>query len=111
MHRQLMLSFQMITLGIIAFAQKVYADVSLGEASENIIGVLSSFQELAFKACYILGSALLLGALIQYRQHRNNPTEVRLSQPVFLLILGLVVILIPFLVKISAGATILTDTT
>lgn len=46
--------------------------------------------------CYIAGVCLWFGALIQYKQHRQNPLQVRLSQPIFYLVLGAVIFAVPF---------------
>lgn len=47
-------------------------------------------------ACYVVGAILILGALAQYRNHRQSPKLVPLTTPILLLVLGVVLLLVPY---------------
>ncbi len=89
------------------FSEIVFADISLGQAADNILVPLGALNQIIYTICYILGTAMLGGSLIQYKAHRDNPSNVRLTQPIMLLIIGLILIGIPYLVQVSSGANIL----
>jgi hypothetical protein len=51
-----------------------------------------------------IGIALLFGSIIQYKNYRNNPSQVPLSRPITLLIFGVILIVLPILTKFSESA-------
>ena len=51
-----------------------------------------------------IGIALLFGSLIQYKNYRNNPSQVPLSRPITLLVFGVLLIVLPLLTKFSESA-------
>ena len=65
-------------------------------AAQSITGNVTNFEtfvlSLLRKICLLAGVGLCVGALIQYRQHRQNPMNVRLTTPVWFLIIGLCLI-------------------
>jgi hypothetical protein len=97
------LSLFLFTLG---FAKAALA-VDVSQAVNNILGPLSAFTDSFYKICYALGIILIVGSGIQYRMHRKNPMQIRLSNVIFLLIVGIVVVCLPFLVKLSTSSRII----
>lgn len=96
----------LLTVYLLAFNQYVYAlsEPSLGQAAENMLVPIGLFTEGFYKICYILGGTLILGAGIQYKNYRDNPSAVRLSTPVVLFLLGVSFILLPLIGMTSPGA-------
>ena len=80
--------------------------ITLGQASNRMLEPVSVLTDVMYKICYVLGSTLILGSFIQYKAHRDNPSQVRLSQPIFLLIVGLVLIALPSLAQYSDAASV-----
>lgn len=78
--------------------------VDLGSAARNIIEPTSFLTKTIYAMCYVIGSALLIGSLVMYRMHRDNPLQTRLSQVIFLFVFGLAVVLIPIVAQLSEGA-------
>ena len=72
----------------------------VAEEALEPVGFLSSFVS---KMCYVIGTILIVGSLMQYKRHRDNPTEVRISKPLMLLLLGLVIALIPLVPQFLAS--------
>ena len=70
---------------------------NIGVAAENLVGPLDAFSGLVYKICYVVGVVLVVGGLVQFKKHRDNPSEVPLSRAVILLILGVVVGLLPLI--------------
>ncbi len=74
---------------------------------ENVRVPLAGFTKLIYAVCYILGTLFLVGGLTQYKQHRQNPQQVRISTPVFLVILGLGLFVFPWLLGLSQASSYL----
>ena len=77
---------------------------SIGELSERIMAPATGLERATELICYVLGVGMLTGSLLQYRRHRQNPSEVRLSGPVLLLILGFLLVIFPWLARYSFSA-------
>ena len=80
-----------------------YADgaVSIGTAADWAMGPINSLGKIFGYMCLIGGVGMVLGAFLQYRAHRDNPSQVRLGTPIFLLIVGLILLILPFIGVIS----------
>jgi hypothetical protein len=69
---------------------------SVGEAADSLMNPVAIMTKLSLLACYIIGIALLLASIAQYKIHRQSPKLVPLTTPITLLLLGLVAIGIPY---------------
>ncbi len=79
---------------------------SLGDVSEAALGPLTGVKKIMVAISMIAGIAFLMGAAIQYMDHRKNPVQVTISKPIVYLILGVVFISIPHITKISESAKV-----
>jgi len=84
-----------------------YAGKSLGEISDFATGIAGGLGKILYAIAFVLGASFLIGSIIQYKQHRENPQMVRLSNPVIYFILGLSLIALPFIAMLSDGSTLL----
>ncbi|MDQ8039497.1 MAG: hypothetical protein REH83_03725 [Rickettsiella sp.] len=96
-------------IGLVIFAStNAYAiSDSLGDLSDKLMAPLSVLTSALYNMSLAIGVALLFGSLIQYKNYKNNPSQVPISRFVTLLIFGLVLIALPILAKFSASATLL----
>ncbi|MES2999005.1 MAG: hypothetical protein V4700_06805 [Pseudomonadota bacterium] len=77
---------------------------SLGDLSDKLMLPLSVLTSALYNISLAIGIALLFGALIQYKNHRDNPGQVPISRPVILLIFSLILVALPILAKFSASS-------
>lgn len=97
---------KIIFLSFFIFSTKIYALApnSLGDLSDKLLLPMSLLTSALYNMSLAIGIALLFGSLIQYKNYRNNPSQVPLSRPITLLIFGLVLISLPILTKFSESA-------
>lgn len=76
------------------------SSASIGDAAESLTDVTAIVTKLVHIACYIVGTALILGSVAQYKNHKQNPKLVPLTTPITLLILGVLGVMIPYGTKI-----------
>lgn len=83
-----------------------YAQIpgSLGDLSDKLLLPMSLLTAALYNMSLAIGIALLFGSLIQYKNYRNNPSQVPLSRPITLLIFGVILIVLPLLTKFSESA-------
>jgi len=93
-------SMLVVILPMMAYAQ----GQSLGEISQRLLSPTTGLHHAIKLMCYVVGVGLLVGGLLQYKRHRVNPSEVRLSTPILLVFLGLFLLLIPTISQYSLSA-------
>ena len=69
---------------------------TLGQAADGLFGPVSVITMLMELACYIIGTSFCIGAIMQYRIHRQNPKLTPLMTPVIMLVVGVLLILVPY---------------
>ncbi len=82
---------------------------SLGTIANNLLVPATGIAHMLNLASVICGTGFLLAAVLQYKNHRDNPQEVPLSRPVTYLILGLALVLLPYFTMISQGASFISS--
>lgn len=69
----------------------------MGDLSEGLTSIITAAGQALSYILLASGIGFLFGALIKYISHRANPSQVRLSEPIFMLALGLALLALPFL--------------
>ncbi len=86
-----LLAIVFIILPMVGFAD------TLGEISISALASVRGLSSVMSAICYVAGVGFLIGGLLQYKYHRENPQQVRISAPIVLVLLGICFIAIPFL--------------
>ncbi len=76
----------------------------LNRATVQILEPLSLLIVLLYRVCWITGGTFLMGAILRYFQYRRNAGEAHLSQTFTLGILGLVLLLLPFIAQTTRSS-------
>jgi hypothetical protein len=98
--------FFRICLSVLLFTKTISA-YAYGEVTGNVMSLAHNVGSIASGVCLILGIALFLGALVQYKQHRRNKLQTPISKPIVLAILGIVLVLVPMLGQHTIGGALL----
>jgi intracellular multiplication protein IcmD len=69
------------------------------------IGSLSSLAKLITAGSYVAGFGFALGAIMKFKAHKDNPTQVPVGTPIALIFIAAALIFIPAILS-SSGATI-----
>ncbi len=99
MHRFVIRFILLLLVSTVVFGQTS----SLGAISSDLMGPVAALTKVLFYISIVCGIGFFLGSLIQYKYHRENPQQVRLSTPLVLFLLAIVFIGLPFLL-VWAGA-------
>lgn len=78
-------------------SRKSWGDIAV----DLVAGPATGLARLMHAVCMIAGVGFLLGSVMQYKQYRDHPTQVRISTPIMLFCLGIALILIPLLPRIA----------
>src|SRR3990167_871137 len=97
-------------LGILALVCYVMGTVALaaisggiGTVAQNVTSNLSAIAKLITAASYVAGMAFAVGAIVKFKAHKDNPTQIPIGTPIALLFVGSALIFIPTVFKVAGG--------
>ncbi len=85
--------------GLIFFlSQSVLAtnNLSFGVVAQNMTEPMEVVSAFVSVGCLVVGVSCLFACIVKYFEHRRNPLYVSLSTVVWLLIIGLLLLILPF---------------
>jgi intracellular multiplication protein IcmD len=78
---------------------------NLGSVASNITGTMNSVAQLITAVSYVAGVGFALMGMLKLKAHKDQPTQVPLSQPLVLLAIAAGLVFLPSLIS-STGATV-----
>jgi intracellular multiplication protein IcmD len=91
-------------MGTVALAAST-SGVGVGLVAQNVTSNLGNVAKLITAASYVAGLAFVVGAIVKFKTHKENPTQIPIGTPIALLFVGAALIFIPSVFKTS-GATL-----
>lgn len=76
---------------------------SLGEFAQDLMGPVALVGDFIRAGSLVLGSMCIFGALVRYKEHRVNPYAAPISTVITLLILGVILLGLPFIHLLLGG--------
>jgi len=73
------------------------ASHGLGLVAENLLEPVTILTDFVGTASIVIGVCSLFAAFLRYMQHRTNPMVAPMSTIVLLLVLGIVLVCLPFI--------------
>lgn len=96
----------LLALSCFAVGTASLAAVSgIGSVATNVASNLAAIAKLITAASYVAGMAFAVGAIVKFKAHKDNPTQIPIGTPIALLFVGAALIFIPTVFKVS-GATL-----
>ncbi len=84
------------------------AGQTVGDVAEHVTGSMKGLQKLLGAAAYIAGLGFGIAGMMKFKAHKDNPTQVPLSQPITLILIAAGLVFLPSLIS-TAGTTIFSD--
>lgn len=100
-----------VTLVLLALSCMLVGTASLaavsgiGSVATTVTGNLAAIARLITAASYVAGMAFAVGAIVKFKAHKDNPTQIPIGTPIALLFVGAALIFIPTVFRVS-GATL-----
>lgn len=96
-------------LGTLALAGAVsLPSGGIGAVAAQAKGSLAGLAQLITAGSYVAGMGFAVGAVVKFKAHKDNPTQVEISKPIALLFIAAALIFIPSVFK-SVGGTLFTS--
>jgi intracellular multiplication protein IcmD len=100
-----------LTLAVVVAGTAVLAGTGstsatgVGKIAESATSNLAAIAKLITAASYVAGMAFAVGAVVKFKAHKDNPTQIPIGTPIALLFVGAALIFIPSVFKAS-GSTL-----
>lgn len=88
---------------LIFFVTSGYAveQKTLGETAKFVTGSFEAVVKLIVAAAYIAGLGFAVGAVMKFKQHKDNPTQIPIGTPIALLFVAAALIFLPTLIGVT----------
>jgi hypothetical protein len=87
------------------------ADTGLGKVATTVTDQLSAMASLLVYVAYIAGVGFALAGVLQFKAHKDNPTQTPLSKPVVLILVAACLLFLPSVMKTAGGSIFGTEAT
>jgi hypothetical protein len=77
------------------------APTGIGGVANNLMDPVNMFANFVGSGSIVVGIAFLMGAFVKYNQHKRNEMAAPISTVIFLLVMGLILLAIPFAYKLT----------
>ena len=92
-------SIGLVCLGSVAFA----VTSGIGGVAHQVTTNFGNVAKLITAGSYIAGMGFGVGAIVKFKAHKDNPTQVPIGMPIALLFVAAALLFIPSVFKTSGG--------
>lgn len=98
-----LLGLSCMVLGTYALAQAAggTTDTGIGGVAAKVTTNLANIAKLITAGSYVAGMAFVVGAIVKFKAHKDNPTQIPIGTPIALLFVGAALIFAPTVFKVS----------
>jgi len=100
----IILSISCFALGGMSLAVAA-ATSGIGGVAANIASGFQAIAKLITGASFLAGLGFMMGAILKFKAHKDNPTQIPVGTPIALLFVGAALVFIPALLKVG-GVTL-----
>lgn len=94
-----------VLLWLIALVSHANASPSAGTIASTIYSSFTNLAKLITAGAYLAGLAFAIGAIMKFKQHKDNPTQVPIGTPIALVFIAAALLFLPSILGV-AGQTI-----
>lgn len=85
--------------------EAAFAVSGVGSIATNVVNNLGPVARVITAGSYVAGFGFTVTALVKFKAHKDNPTQIPISMPIALLFIGAALIFVPSVFK-SSGVTL-----
>jgi intracellular multiplication protein IcmD len=84
----------MIVIGLL-FGETSFASGGLESIAANVVSTFSGVAKLITAGSYVAGLGFGVGAIMKFKAHKDNPTQITIGAPIALLFVAAALIFLP----------------
>lgn len=92
--------FGLMMLGLDVMADQS-SEQSVGQMAGNITSSFTSLTKLITGGSYLAGLGFSIGAIMKFKQHKDNPTQIPIGTPVALVFIAAALLFLPSILGIT----------
>lgn len=82
-----------------------YADPeTIGSIAQRLTGAFGPVAQMITGAAYISGLGFTIGAILKFKQHKDNPTQIPVGTPIAMLMIAAAFIWMPSVIGITGAS-------
>jgi len=95
-----------LCIALIAFVSQEAAagNLTIGGMASSITGSFESLTKLITAGSYLAGLGFSIGAIMKFKQHKDNPTQIPIGTPIALVFIAAALLFLPSILGVT-GAT------
>ena len=97
------------SVGSMLLMSQVVAALTVGNMASEITGSFVNLTKLITAGSYLAGLAFAIGAIMKFKQHKDNPTQIPIGTPIALVFIAAALLFLPTILGI-AGSTMFGST-
>ncbi|MCL9683316.1 type IV secretion protein IcmD [Legionella maioricensis] len=82
-------------------SQDAAASKSLGNMASSMTGSFTSVAKLITAGSYLAGLGFSIGAIMKFKQHKDNPTQVPIGTPIALVFIAAALLFLPSILGVT----------
>ena len=97
-----------VFVGLMTAIEPTFAAETVGTVANRITESFTGLTNLVTGGCYIAGLAFAVTAILQFKQHKDNPTQITVGKPISLVFIAAALLFMPSVLTV-AGFTMFGD--
>ena len=81
----------------------IAAAKTIGGMASNIVESFSALAKLITAGSYLAGLGFSIGAIMKFKQHKDNPTQIPIGTPIALLFIAAALLFLPSVLGVAGG--------
>jgi len=90
----------LVSPNVLATLMAQDGSISIGEMAGSISGSFSSLSKLVTAGSYLAGLAFSIAAILKFKQHKDNPTQIPIGAPISLVYLAAALLFLPSIIDV-----------
>ena len=89
-------------IGLLLMAGFVFADSqTIGNVATTITKSFKSLTKLITAGSYLAGLGFAIGAIMKFKQHKDNPTQIPIGTPIALIFIAAALLFLPSILGVT----------
>ena len=82
-------------------SQEAFCSITLGTMASSMTGSFSKVAKLITAGSYLAGLGFSIGAIMKFKQHKDNPTQVPIGTPIALVFIAAALLFLPTILGVT----------
>ncbi len=89
-------------VGLLLISQDAAAGTTnMGNMASSVTDTFESIGKMITGGSYIAGLAFSIGAIMKFKQHKDNPTQIPIGTPIALIFIGAALLFLPSILSVT----------